>query len=575
MKRGAALLALGSLVAGFVLRGWGIGQGYPEFYGDVDEIGVAASIWSFFRAGTLRPTEFTYPGFYSYLTAASVWLSGAAGLVPRLGSLRDSLVLASFVDPAWVALVGRSVSAVLSTLVIGIAYRLGCEAYDRRTGAIASLFTACASLPIGRAHMALPDSTMAFLAALCFYFSWKIAYRGARLDYVLAGLCAGLVVATKYNGAFTALSLVAAHAMRCRSQGRGWRPTLFSPRLWTAVALAVAALAAGSPYLILAWEQYAAVARYQVSSLDFAMGRTAPWWWVAEGLVRSEYAVGALMLAGMVWTMRKREPLDWLFLAAWVPSFLYIGSWTRESLHYFLHFYPLLAINAARVLEAAAGKGQRYFRRLPLAYLLAGAGALPSAYLAWAGDAGLAKTDTRAVAAAWIEANVPAGARLGMTWLPYCPRVALASVRQGVMEYYRGNPHMQARLHEAWEDRPAYELVNLEAWLKQPVVPALYRGLVDLEDPETRRVFSRVWLEVDQLRERGVEYLVLPEAVYGRYMAGPEPPAGTAAHYHYLRNSLYFARLTDPDNPQVRRVASLTPGPGIRGGAIHVFRLQP
>lgn len=40
-------------------------QGYPEFCCHVDEVGVAASIWNFFRAATLLPTEFTYPAFYS------------------------------------------------------------------------------------------------------------------------------------------------------------------------------------------------------------------------------------------------------------------------------------------------------------------------------------------------------------------------------------------------------------------------------------------------------------------------------------------------------------------------------
>lgn len=49
------------LAGGLALRLWGISQGYPEFYGHVDEIGVAASIWNFFRAGTLLPTEFTIP----------------------------------------------------------------------------------------------------------------------------------------------------------------------------------------------------------------------------------------------------------------------------------------------------------------------------------------------------------------------------------------------------------------------------------------------------------------------------------------------------------------------------------
>ena len=62
------------LAGGLVVRLWGIGQGYPDFYGHVDEIGVAASIWNFFRAGTLLPTEFTYPAFYSYLVAGLLWM---------------------------------------------------------------------------------------------------------------------------------------------------------------------------------------------------------------------------------------------------------------------------------------------------------------------------------------------------------------------------------------------------------------------------------------------------------------------------------------------------------------------
>ena len=68
---GLALL----LLAALGLRLWGFAQGYPEMYGHVDEVGVAASIWNFFRAKTLLPTEFTYPAFYSYLTALSLYLS--------------------------------------------------------------------------------------------------------------------------------------------------------------------------------------------------------------------------------------------------------------------------------------------------------------------------------------------------------------------------------------------------------------------------------------------------------------------------------------------------------------------
>jgi hypothetical protein len=68
----ARTLLVACLATALGLRIWGMGQGYPDFYGHVDEIGVAASIWNFFREGTLRPTEFTYPAFYSYLVAGGI-----------------------------------------------------------------------------------------------------------------------------------------------------------------------------------------------------------------------------------------------------------------------------------------------------------------------------------------------------------------------------------------------------------------------------------------------------------------------------------------------------------------------
>lgn len=554
------------LAGGLVLRLWGISQGYPEFYGHVDEIGVAASIWNFFRAGTLLPTEFTYPAFYSYLVAAGIWLSGLCGLVPGAGGLLDSLVLESFLNPAWAALVGRGLSALLSGLTIYLTYRLGREAYGRQVGLVAALFLAAARVPVDHAHQALPDSTMACLAMLCFYWSWKVYRRGAWSDYLWAGAFAGLVVATKYNGAFTALAVGAAHLLRGE---KGW---LKSGKWWAATGCGVGALFIGSPYLFLAPQSYLQVASYQVSSLDFALKETTPWWWVVRGLVQSEFAIGALMLAGVAWACAERRPLDWLFLAAWVPSFLYIGSWTRESLHYLLHFYPLLAIAAARVTLRLAA-------RLPAwpgwKYLFIGGLVLPNLWSCIARVRELAWTDTRLLVAAWIEQQVPSGARLAMTWLPYGPRVELERSRQSLREYCRAKPGLLEQLEKAWRGRPAYQLVNLEVWLREPVVPEAYAGVVDLADPETRRVFSRGWRSLRQLREQGVEYIVLPEAIYGRYLQGEVPVQRSAAQFHLLKNRAYFSQFTAGDSAELVRVASFTPGPGVRGGPIHIYRLPP
>ena len=567
-------MALGGLLSvALALRLWGIEQGYPEFYGHVDEVGVAASIWNFFRASTLLPTEFTYPAFYSYLVASLLWCAHWLGLGPQAGTALEALALLSYADPAWVALVGRALSAILSALTLFVLFCLGAEVGNRRTGVLAVLLAAFAILPVQQAHYALPDSTMAFLAALCFYFSWKVYTRGLWKHYLLAGGMAGLVLATKYNGACTALAIVAAHVLHHRERHSAPGQYVLSRRFWACVLVAFAALFTGSPYLFLAHEKYLALISYQVSSLDFALKETHPWWWIIAGLVRVEYGVGIFMIAGVLWALRQRGAWDFIFLAAWVPSFLYIGTWTRESLHYLLHFYPVLALGAARVVDDLIERAPALASHPWRIWVLVCCSVLPNFYSVIRADGELAKPDTRSLAATWIEANIPEGNKVAMTWLPYCPRLVLYPARHNLRQYYRARPELLQYLERSWRDRPAYHLVNLEIWLKKPVVPEAYRNTVDLSDPETNRVFRRGWRSLRQLRQLGVQYIVLPGAAYGRYLQMEPPPQGTAAHYHYLKNSTYFKNITAPENPETELLVRFASGSRVRGGTVEVYRL--
>ena len=559
---------LGFFALALWLRLWGVAQGYPDFYGHVDEIGVAASIWNFFRGATLLPTEFTYPAFYSYMVAAVLWTTHAVGWGPELGGTLETLVLVSYTDPARAALVGRILSAVCSAFVPVVTCILGWRGYCPRVGWIAGALAIVAVVPVDHAHHALPDSAMALWVALCFYFAWRIYQRGETADYVLAGIMAGLVVATKYNGAFAALAIPAAHWLR---SGRAMRD-LLAPRLWSAVVLAVVTLGLASPYLLLAHDKYLALASYQVSSLDFSLGEHTPWWGILSSLPATEGPVGVLALGGLAWALVRRQPLDWILWAAWLPSILYIGTWTRESLHYLLPFYPLWLLGAARLVDAGVmrfGGGRGW-----AVYALAGLCAAPGAYHIAEGNHHLQQPDLRQQAADWIAANIPEGAGLGMSWLPYCPRVPLIAARSRIVELYRDDPQALALLRQAWTDAPAYQLVNLEVWLKEPVVPEFYRGRVDLDDPETRRVFSRGWLSPRQLRQRGVEYVVLPEAAFGRFIHGEPPDAErAAAHYHFVKNQAYFSKLMDPDNPHTEQVVRFESSAGVRGAPISIYRL--
>jgi len=90
-------------------------------------------------------------------------------------------------------------------------------------------------------------------------------------------------------------------------------------------------------------------------------------------------------------------------------------------------------------------------------------------------------------------------------------------------------------------------------------------------------VFSRGWRSLSQLRKMGVQYLVLPDAVFQRYMKADPPPPGTAAHYRYSTNIRYYESLLSPQSGGAVKVAEFSAGVSLpaRGGAISVYRILP
>ncbi len=558
------------LAVGAGLRLIGMKQGYPDFYGHVDEIGVAASIWNFFREATLHPTEFTYPAFFQYLVALGVTVAGG-WVAPALADATylDRLRLLSYTDPGLSVLVGRGISILADLIHIALIYQL-----IRRVGAgswawFGALSLAVAVISVRQAHMALPDATVAMLSTLAIFYAVKILQEeGYWRDYLVAGVVCGLVLATKYNGALCALAVLAAHLLR-HGDVPVWR-RIVEPRLLGAGTAAVAAALLACPYFLLAPEQYLGLARYQLSSLDFALRETSPWWWIARDWVLAEHILGGLLLAGAVGGLARRDRVDWLALAAIVPAFAYIGSWTKESLHYLLPYLGILIVQATRFLAHVESR----LPRSP-AWLLPGLAILaliPNGASSLQNSLQLHLTDTRTRAAEWIQQTIPDGTGIGMTWLPYCPRLPSIDDRHGLLVAYATSRQAQQLLQTEGRLSPAYRIVNLEVWLKEPVVPEALRAHVDLDDQETRRVFSRGWQSPRQLRQSGVQYVVLPDGAYARYLNDDAQPSSLAALYRQRVNRAYFELLLDPSISQT--VAVFDKDVSTRGGEIRVLRLR-
>ena len=120
------------------------------------------------------------------------------------------------------------------------------------------------------------------------------------------------------------------------------------------------------------------------------------------------------------------------------------------------------------------------------------------------------------------------------------------------MRYYTGDERTQRRLKEEWRGKPTYRLVNMEVWLKKPWVPHALRDAVDMSDAETERVFRRALMTPSQLKSKGAQFIVLPVAIYQRYLGEYAPPGQRAARVPIPEESGLFRAATKRRQPHCR-----------------------
>jgi hypothetical protein len=94
---------------------------------------------------------------------------------------------------------------------------------------------------------------------------------------------------------------------------------------------------------------------------------------------------------------------------------------------------------------------------------------------------------------------------------------------------------------------------------------------VDLRDPKTRRIFTNVWLNYDEIRQLGVEYVLLSNAAYGRFFTGETPPEGTPAYYFHTRSRDFVSQFFDGSSGHYELVADFADTQGQRVSLLRVL----
>ena len=350
------------LVLSLTLNLWGIRWGAPQFW-HPDEV-IRRSI-SMVSERTLNPHHFAYGGLHYTLVAAGAIIPVAVydSIFDPKPSRLNTPAHAQWEERHLVRIiqVARSISAVMSTLIVGITFIIGAVLFDRRVGYLAALFLAVSMSFVAIAHFATvdaPANLWYWLSCLSALFIWK---RGDRIWYILAAITAGLAIATKIDRAVILLPLLLSALLR-REGLRFWK-------LLTCAALVAFSFLLGNPALIVNFfefldgftrELFFNLLLDQAGPTSYARMRG----YMNSGLGPPLFAAA---LAGFAYALydlaRGIHPpgrIVWL-LATFVPYMLVFLSKPLINIWYIPVLFPPLTIFAAHgCVEAMTRVSRRY-----------------------------------------------------------------------------------------------------------------------------------------------------------------------------------------------------------------------
>ena len=407
LRYGAAVA--GVLAVALGLRVWGVRSGLPWVY-NVDEAQHFVPRAVAMLGGNLNPQYFGNPAAFTYVLAGllELWFGGRDAVNHLYYSADSSQI--------WV--LARLTSGVLGTLAVWLLYLVGARLFDRRTGLLAAAVMAVAFLPVAYGKLALNDAPTLAPVCLSLWGTVGILRDGRRRDYAIAGLGLGLAAATKYTGGIVVLPLVAAALSRVRGPDGGRRVALW---LTVAGVVALAAFIAADPYSVVDFHSFWNALAHQSAESEAAGGKLGLTYGsgVFYYLWSITWGVGWVpafaALAGAALLALRRE---WTMVAVWVPVVVvflaFMGLQGRYFGRWVMPIVPIICLLGAHAAVSAAERlrtAQPRLRGVPV--VLAGI-AMCAQGLVYSIHSGLvnSRADTRNSTLAWLDANVPAHARI-------------------------------------------------------------------------------------------------------------------------------------------------------------------
>ncbi|MEX2123285.1 MAG: glycosyltransferase family 39 protein [Woeseia sp.] len=482
-----------------VLRLWGIWFGLPFSF-------KADEYHEVFRALELGSGSFNFErtgkGGYFYILFVEY---GVVFVALKLAGIVDSAQdFARYFarDPSVFYLVGRATTAVVGTLNVFLAYRLGVRGYGIGAGVLAAVFLTIDFLNTEHSHFITVDVPMTCLATAALLFAVRMVTDGKASDYKWAALFAALATTTKLPAILLLVPLLVAHHYVVRRQDGGARRLFLARDLWWAAGIFVVVLAVTNPGLIVnpPWEAISVGADPEVIEENDAevLPAVAPNLFVYYLSIIAEsmgWPLLVVSLAGALYALWKRTPTD-VILISFAAIYYLVFSSTGSNLFFPRYILPLiivLALLAGRVLDVVWPRSGSLRQAAAVVFVVILAG-FP-AYRTVANNYLLTQTDTRTLARNWFDENIPQGSRVMIEGLKIEP----------------------TKLTVPLQDTPENMRANIEYYKSREPGKAKYLGFVlqvDIGNTYDLELVKPTELQsLEFYKNKGVEYLVIrPEA---------------------------------------------------------------
>lgn len=409
------------IITGAFLRFWGLSSVYQR----VDDIPVARSILTIYH-GDWRPDPiYFYPIFFNYLVALIMHVLSFLANVLRLKA-EPGLYPFSLDEALTIA---RIVSALLGSMTILIVYSLARRWLSQVQALLVAIIFSFSFIHIIYCHQIVLDGPMTFFYFLSFYFCFLIFKEGRASHYLLAGIFAGLAIATKYNGIYIILSILLAHFGHHFKKRSKLSSFFLSSRIYLAAAATVLAFFLGHPYAFLRFRHFVRatllLAR-TVNETEWHLQPLIPQTFL-EHIKFNKYIIGishiyraegllfsALILAGLIWVILKGKREHWFLLLSAFFYFLgalgFLGFYRYRDLVALTPFYSFLALFGFNLIPDFRQKG--HFIKISivtLSLLVLGYRTAAMTYYLW-------QDDTTQIASRWMKLNLPERSWIGKEW---------------------------------------------------------------------------------------------------------------------------------------------------------------